>query len=632
MLTLTRTECFSEKLRILLQISEPEIGHDIPLVELGVDSLVAVEVRSWFLKELKVDLPVLKVVGGASLAELCQRALERLPEKFVAGKRENKLSKPVVTRSLPEPRVADSIKAVEDTSTPASLLSPDNDSASSHSSTQLSSDFASSEDLAESTKPNATFAPAAAPAEQQSRKFLKSEQISFGQSRFWFLGHLLEDQTTFTVAFYYHVTGNLRVTDMERAVAIVAARHEALRTCFIGDQNEADQAYQKVMSSSTLRLEHKMIKSAEDVAAEYTKLQAQVFDLATGKLMRLLLLSLSSSSHYLLFNYHHIIMDGSSLHVFLADLEKAYNGQSLGEPPRQFPDFSAAQRKAVDDREWNDELRYWHGVFPAGEEQPILPLLPMARTSSRRAMKDFDTHQVRCRLESRIVARIRSVSSAQRSTPFHFYLAAFKAMLFCFTDAQDLTIGIADANRSDGDVKGSIGFFLNLLTLRFRRQSDQRFADALREARDISYAALGNSRLPFDVLLEELNVSRSSSHSPFFQAFFDYRPGLQEKHPWGDCKFEAKEMHPGRTAYDFTLDIANSSTDALVIFRVQKSLYDMTAANLLLETYVHLVDILSSDVSLPLKATPLFGETQRTDAIKLGHGERIFHPLDSSAN
>lgn len=239
-------------------------------------------------------------------------------------------------------------------------------------------------------------------------------------------------------------------------------------------------------------------------------------------------------------------------------------------------------------------------------------------------MKKFDTHQVECQLEPALAARIRAVSKAQRSTPFHFYLAAFKAMLFCFTDAQDLTIGVADAARNDSDVIGSIGFFLNLLTLRFRRQPDQRFVDAIVEARNTSYAALENSRLPFDVLLTKLNIGRSSSYSPFFQAFVDYRQGAQAKHPFGNCQFEIQEINTGKTAYDITLDVTDSATDALIMFRAQTSLYDLTATNLLCETYVHFLDTLTSDPLLSLKTTPLFGKKQLTQAVEIGRGKCPF--------
>lgn len=618
-------ECFLAKLRVTLQISEQEIDYNAPLAELGVDSLVAVEVRSWFLKELKVDIPVLKVVGGASVAELCERALDRLPEELSAGTGERESRKPVATRTPSEPQVASSSFSSAHSTTSAEFLTP-NSRSTTEDSTQMTSRSASSERTSDAAKPSpVSLSPLA--AERPLRRFLKSELISFGQSRFWFLRLLLEDQTTSNVAFYYSITGNLRMGDLERAIRVVTARHEALRTCFVENQTEADQAYQKVMNSSPLRLEHKNVESLEDVAAEYTQLKRHVFDIEDGEMIRLVLLSLSPSSHFLLVNYHHILMDGVSFQVFLSDLEKAYSSQPLGPPPRQFPDFSAAQRKSFEAGEMNDELKYWQKIFPAGEEPPVLPLLPMARTSSRLAMKDFDVHQVVNRLDSGLVTRVKSASKAQRSTPFHFYLAAYKTMLFCFTEVQELTIGIADANRHDSHVINSIGFFLNLLTLRFRRQSNQSFANAISEARNTSYAALENSRLPFDVLLKELNVSRSSSHSPFFQVFFDYRQGAQEKHAWGNTQFEFQEIHPGRTAYDITLDVTDSATDALIMFRTQKGLYDLTAANLLMETYVHLLEVLSHDVSLSLHSTPLFDKKQLTRAVEVGLGERSFDSL-----
>lgn len=56
----------------------------IPLVDMGVDSLVAVEMRSWFLKELAVDVPVMKILGGASVADLVSVVVVKLPQELLA--------------------------------------------------------------------------------------------------------------------------------------------------------------------------------------------------------------------------------------------------------------------------------------------------------------------------------------------------------------------------------------------------------------------------------------------------------------------------------------------------------------------------------------------------------------------
>lgn len=574
---------------------------------MGIDSLVAVEARSWFLKELKVDIPVLKLVGGASIAEVCQVALEKLPEELT-GKLE--VQGEPVNANISEPETNDSPTKPESES----------ESTTQPVSTPPSTPAASDVDSVEPS-PEVPFSKPLLDVPRSDQKVVKNVPISLSQSRFWFLRLLLEDQQTYNVTFYYHITGNLRIADLERAVQTVTNRHEALRTRFVEDPEDASRAYQEVLSNSNIVLETKKINSFDEVATEYAKLKQHSFDLGSGVLLKLVLLTLSPSSSYLLINHHHIIIDGVSFQVLIADLEKAYNGQSLGPLPRQYPDISEAQHRDLASGKMINELHYWQNVFPPGEQLPVLPLLPMARTSSRSAMKKFDTHQVACHVNPEVASRIKKVSRANQSTPFHFYLAAFKSLLFSFCDADDLTIGVADAARHDMDVLDSIGFFLNLLPLRFHRKPSQSFSEALVDARKTTYAALSNSKLPFDVMLAEMNVSRSSTHSPFFQAFLDYRQGAQEKHTWGNCEFEVQEAHPGRTAYDITLDVTDSPNNALVMIRVQKSLYDLTAADLLLQTFVHFLDVLSADSTLPLDKTPLFSPEQRLQAVTNGHGK-----------
>lgn len=74
-------DAFLKHLRWLLRITEEGNLDDLSsLVDQGVDSLVAVDIRAWFLKELGVDVPTLKILGGGSIAEFIKTALEKMPE------------------------------------------------------------------------------------------------------------------------------------------------------------------------------------------------------------------------------------------------------------------------------------------------------------------------------------------------------------------------------------------------------------------------------------------------------------------------------------------------------------------------------------------------------------------------
>ena len=65
---------FSSKLEAMMQLDSGSISLNVPLLDLGFDSLLAVEVRTWFLKEVRIDVPVLKLLRGDTLSEICRDA------------------------------------------------------------------------------------------------------------------------------------------------------------------------------------------------------------------------------------------------------------------------------------------------------------------------------------------------------------------------------------------------------------------------------------------------------------------------------------------------------------------------------------------------------------------------------
>jgi hypothetical protein len=59
-----------DKLSRILSRAPDEIDPEKPIHAHGVDSLVAVELRNWFLKSMKVDVPVFEILGGGTVTAL----------------------------------------------------------------------------------------------------------------------------------------------------------------------------------------------------------------------------------------------------------------------------------------------------------------------------------------------------------------------------------------------------------------------------------------------------------------------------------------------------------------------------------------------------------------------------------
>jgi NAD(P)-dependent dehydrogenase (short-subunit alcohol dehydrogenase family) len=58
---------FTERLQSLMQLVEGNISRHSSLTELGIDSLIAVDIRNWFWKKLGKDVAVLKLLGSSSI-------------------------------------------------------------------------------------------------------------------------------------------------------------------------------------------------------------------------------------------------------------------------------------------------------------------------------------------------------------------------------------------------------------------------------------------------------------------------------------------------------------------------------------------------------------------------------------
>lgn len=62
---------------------ETAITSESYVTDLGVDSLVAVDLRNWFIKELEVDVPVLKILSDATIGKLAEDATSKLSTKLL---------------------------------------------------------------------------------------------------------------------------------------------------------------------------------------------------------------------------------------------------------------------------------------------------------------------------------------------------------------------------------------------------------------------------------------------------------------------------------------------------------------------------------------------------------------------
>lgn len=125
------------------------ISPSTSLIELGIDSLVAVDMRFWFTRELDLDLPVLKLLGGATVEEMVEDVIERLSPKLIPNVKIQSAEGESASASAPMPETdTANVKTESPEDIPESAS--DTDSATGHSSDADRGENSSSNDNTES--------------------------------------------------------------------------------------------------------------------------------------------------------------------------------------------------------------------------------------------------------------------------------------------------------------------------------------------------------------------------------------------------------------------------------------------------------------------------------------------------
>ncbi|KAL4759444.1 uncharacterized protein BDW70DRAFT_161729 [Aspergillus foveolatus] len=606
-------EAFARKLESMMQLPANSVNLNIPLIDLGCDSLLAIEIRRWFIKEIGIDVPVLKVLSGDTTAQICEDAVRQ----FLALQLEKQDTVPPNTTEKPETKAHassaatiienDALDKVDAGNRDYESSSQGDDSrgnfssSSSHTSPSIQ---ASTPDI----KPN-TPVPLDVDADHLGRglkrTMIRAERASFAQSRLWFLTQYLHDPTTYNVTVRYDVRGILPASRIVSSLDKTICHHQSLQTCFFMDSDK-ETLMQGVLSPSCSSIKHIPSGSEQIVREEYNRLRSRVWDLQKAETFAVTVVSLSPEQHTIIFGYHHIVMDGVSWHLFLRDLDLAYRLRPLPSIETEYIDWSRRQFQSAQRGDFTRPLDYWrkqHSPPPS-----VMPLLPMAWTSSRKPLTTYDSHVVSVEIDRELVSHIRQVSQSLRVTPFHFHLAVIQSILCRLLKTEDLCIGVADANRTSEAHSGTVGFFLNLLPVRFTTKEHSTFQDLVSSTKRTILAAISNSEAPFDLILEDLKVLRSTDHSPLFQVAVNYRMGAMLQVPLGEGTMEVAAADDAKNPYDLSFG---------------KQLYTEQSTELLLQMYMDVLCASSDNPSLPVNQLPVTTEPPRGKALAVAKGPRV---------
>ncbi|MFC9486651.1 condensation domain-containing protein, partial [Streptomyces hydrogenans] len=349
--------------------------------------------------------------------------------------------------------------------------------------------------------------------------------VSYAQKRLWILDQLYPGTPAYTVPFVYRIEGEPDVGALEGALTELVRRHEVLRTGYRMTKGALRQVVRPAQPVPLLRVD---LTGQVDAGAEAELLAAEArrpFDLASGEVLRPLLLTTEPDRHLLCLTIHHIAFDGWSLTVLENELSLLYAALTTSrapEPPpltEQYTDFARWQADQIAgtalDRARDHWTKHLAGV-------PALASIPSDHP--RPAVWSFAGAHVPFTVGPDVFGQVGRLARACGATPYAVLLAAFAALIREEGDAREVVVGAPVALRARESQFALIGMFGNTVVQRLAVPDGTSFRDLVLRARDESRSALAHQALPFELLVDELNPARNAGANPLFQLMFTYQP------------------------------------------------------------------------------------------------------------
>ncbi|HVR99984.1 MAG TPA: amino acid adenylation domain-containing protein, partial [Thermoanaerobaculia bacterium] len=452
--------------------------------------------------------------------------------------------------------------------------------------------------------------------------------LSFSQQRLWFLDRLTPGSPAYNLFSAVRLRGALRVEALRRALNEIVRRHEVLRVRF---EAVGDQPVQVVAPALEIALPLVDLGEVAEVEALALEEARRPFDLARVPLLRAILLRRRTTEHVLLFTMHHAVSDGWSIGVLIRELGILYEAfaaalpSPLPELPLQFPDYAVWQRDWLQGEALEKQLDWWRAELAGA---PAVLELPTDRP--RPSTQSFLGATRLRALESFLPASLEGLTEGGESTLFMVLLAAFHLLLGRYSRQDDVLVGSPIAHRTRPGLEALIGFFANTLVFRGRLDGAPTFAGLLARTRETTLGAFEHQDLPFELLVDELGLERSLSHTPLFQVVLVLQNApAAEPESSGGVAISPLPLDTGTAKFDLTLTVVDQGTGWLMGVEHRTDLFDGSTIERLMGHFETLLAGAAADPQASIWELPLLGEAERRQLVEWG-GAVESYPLSGS--
>lgn len=444
---------------------------------------------------------------------------------------------------------------------------------------------------------------------------------SSAQERIYFHQAAAEDSTLYNMPVRLDIHGPLHEAQLIKALQELVARHHALRTCL-----HIVQGYPFMRTVPALNQEQYLeVVPMDEAALEgYLRHFVQPFDLLAAPLFRVKLLKFSETRCLLLFDFHHMIADGTTLDILLRDLLLLYEGQALEPLIVEYKDYAAWQKKELTSADMAVHQAYWLEQFP-----DEIPLLALPTDFPKKSYPDVQGDVLISSCEPDMLEPLQELARQHHTTLFTVMLTAFYVLLHKYTGQEDIVVGTPAEGREHAELKHLAGVFVNSLALRSQPAGSKTFVQLLEEVKSTVIAALEHQAYPFEQLVSKVGAARDLNHNPLFDVWFALQSSSEPKR-CGALRIEAAALASGMSKFDLSLyAVIHSNHTFDLMWEYRTGLFRADTIRQMSHHFEILLRELGMHASRPLQDITLLSEAQHDQITRTWNPDPSYYPVEA---
>lgn len=368
--------------------------------------------------------------------------------------------------------------------------------------------------------------------------------LSMSQQRIYYESRLSKDKLAYNNPFLCDLTGLQSDLDISDILNAVIERHEILRSKFVINKG---RFMQKVDEIPNVEIDTVVVDSVYDV--DYAKYLKQ-FNLMKDWLFNLTLFTDKENHLMLLFDIHHILLDGYASGLLQSEMLEYYTQHSFSEPAVQYREYIDYEQRLMKSDDYKKLQNYWMKKLSGYE-----PVVYFDDNIGKERKPEYYT----ITLDNLFASEIQEISGAMGKTTFSMFLFIINLLASVLWQMNDNVFLIPAMNRNKPQFKKIIGVFINLIPIRSRINNELSVMEQIQSIFVGLKEDLEHQSYQYNDLVQSLNEQHKYSKFNMYIDFEDESLKLLKSH-------------------DLTLKLEQLKYDLDIVIKKRNGLFDIEIA------------------------------------------------------